>query len=183
MLTVSEWPESLLFRRFEAREVTMLTGVSQDRQRLIGMRYFDYRESIKPEGGRRRWNWAGVQRLAIFDAALGHLGGGEKALRVIRSDDMEMLLDFDLREHPQDHLIFMDLTIEKVEVVDPDRLARIFNGHWVDSAGKLLKPDSAYIYNVTALQRRLCARLGLDTDRATDPSKVEVQESDAKDEG
>ena len=180
---MAEWPDSLLSRRFEAREVTMLTGVSQDRQRLIGMRYFDYRESIKPEGGRRQWTWGGLQRLAIFNAALGHLGGGEKALRVIRSDDMEMLLDYDLRQHPQDHLIFMDLTIEKVEVVDPDRLARIFNGHWVDSAGNLLRPDSAYIYNVTALQRRLCERIGLDTDHATDTSKVEASQSEANYEG
>lgn len=156
-----DWPHKLYYRSFTPAEVHTITSVDPKRQRLIAQRHRDFRSQEDLGALRPKWDWAGVQSLALFDGIASHLGPSA-AERVFESAafDAEMT-SMDLR-HPDDGDLFVVLRLgdlpqgfEEVVITNAAGIQRELNRGY---PGLGMQPT--YALNYSGLQRRICEQLG-----------------------
>ena len=150
------WPQEILSMRFAAREVSALTGVAEDRQRLIASRHFDFREAIKADGRRRRWTWDGIQALTIFEAAMLHLKSAALAERTVNYLHEKQAFIYDASSAKNELLLVIDLSTSAIDLTDPAGLAKFFC--WENET---LRPSTLFVYSLSSMQRELLAKFGI----------------------
>jgi len=154
------WSTEMMVRRFAPREVAGLTGVAEDRQRLIANRYFDFRESIEPINSHRRWGWEGIQALAAFQEIMTDMPNAGRALDMVKGDSQSLSYQMDLRDRDEDTLFayyFDTPVLAGAAVTTPKGIGQVFG-----FADAVSRPARLYVYNLSDLQRRLCDKLDLD---------------------
>lgn len=163
---MQDWPQELRLERFAPREVEKLNGVSTDQQRLWSSRYgFDYRIGEECESPHRRWTWEGIQRLTIFADVFADLKDADTALLLSGISGMQLQpgptaarslrieLTHDLRDHEEDLFLYKEFGGSAAEGLTTLKGLLVLEHQFVD----LHRPRRSYLYNISAMQRRLWA--------------------------
>lgn len=165
-----DWNELATSRYLKPAMVALLTGYPQPLQRKWAERHFDFRKvpalwnlpPLQNDPADRWYSWIGVQMLALFGDVLTDLKDSAEARAALMIDPIPHLIrtpgdifrhDFRRNGENNDLLIVRDLAREDY-----------FYG--TCGAKNLRIGDRLYIYNLSALQRRLVKRLeAIDAER------------------
>jgi len=151
------WDSATFGMDFKPAQVEAITGYSASLQRKWAERHFDFRGSQSVVGGegKHRWySWVGVQMLTLFGDVLTDLGSATEARAALMVDPVpgltrhsRDLFEQDWRDRPRGGDIVL---VRDFGAINPLFLT--------SSTSNLSLPSRGYVYNLSALQRRLAER-------------------------